>query len=44
MALLGDPDAVDPVCKKSPDRPVVDRLVTVESDGLAESNLIYRRM
>lgn len=44
MALLADPNAIDPVCRKSPDRSVVDRLVSKESEDVVESDFIYRRM
>ena len=44
MALLGDPGDVDPVCKKSPNRFVVDHLVSKDSGEIADSGLIYRRM
>lgn len=44
MALLGNPGAVDPVCKKSPKRSVVDDLVSKESEKLTDVGLIYRRM
>lgn len=44
MALLGVPDVVDPVCKKSPKRYVVDHLVRKDSEDLADNALIYRRI
>ncbi|MEL7211112.1 MAG: pyrroloquinoline quinone biosynthesis protein PqqE [Pseudomonadota bacterium] len=43
MAILGDPNAVDPVCKKSPNREIIDRLVAQEADVPDQSDLIYRR-
>lgn len=33
MSLLGDPKATDPVCSKSPNRPVVDELLDIEVTG-----------
>ncbi|MEM9584377.1 MAG: pyrroloquinoline quinone biosynthesis protein PqqE [Pseudomonadota bacterium] len=44
MALLGDPNAVDPVCKKSPGRHVIDRLVRNEAMAGRGGEFIYRRM
>lgn len=41
MALAGDPRAADPVCRKSPHRPAVDRMIAdAAADGGAA--LVYR--
>lgn len=43
MALLGDPNAVDPVCRKSPGREILDALVAEENARAGAQELIYRR-
>ena len=43
MALTGDARATDPVCRKSPHRATVDRLITQET-GAAAPDFIYRRL
>ncbi|MBA4492610.1 pyrroloquinoline quinone biosynthesis protein PqqE [Paracoccus sp. S1E-3] len=40
MAILGRADATDPVCRKSPDRPAVDALLSEEPTA----DFIYRRL
>ncbi len=44
MALTGDPNAIDPVCRHSPSRGIVDRLLAETLDTpLEEVALVYRR-
>lgn len=44
MALAGDPNAVDPVCRHSPARVIVDRMLQEALEkSLAETSFIYRR-
>lgn len=42
MAIVGDPTATDPVCSKSPDRALVDRLLS-EDLSVADDTFVYRR-
>ena len=44
MAVLGDPAAPDPVCRKSPGRAALDALLAEEVQDAGSSDYIYRRM
>lgn len=43
MAVLGDADAPDPVCRKSPGRSVLDRLLETEGSHVEAPQFTYRR-
>ena len=43
MAVLGEPDATDPVCRKSPGRAQLDALLSEETAGVAAPDFVYRR-
>lgn len=43
MAILGDPDATDPVCRKSPGRAVLDQLLESEAPQVEAPKFVYRR-
>ncbi len=43
MAILGDAGAPDPVCRKSPGRAVLDRLLEDETHSVKTVEYIYRR-
>ncbi|THH35887.1 pyrroloquinoline quinone biosynthesis protein PqqE [Aliishimia ponticola] len=43
MAVLGDPGAPDPVCRKSPGRAVLDDLLSQETVDIAPPDFVYRR-
>ena len=43
MALLGDPNAPDPVCKKSEGRAVLDKLLHAETEEVTVPDYVYRR-
>ena len=43
MAILGDADAPDPVCRKSPGRAVLDRLMQEETPRIVPADFVYRR-
>lgn len=43
MAVLNDPNATDPVCRKSAGRAVLDALLDQEVDPIAVPELVYRR-
>lgn len=47
MAILGDPAATDPVCRKSPGRAILDRLLEQEATGDPSNDkpeYVYRKM
>ncbi|MEL6618277.1 MAG: pyrroloquinoline quinone biosynthesis protein PqqE [Pseudomonadota bacterium] len=43
MAVLGDPGAPDPVCRKSQGRAVLDALLAQEKQGVTPPDYVYRR-
>lgn len=43
MSIVGDPNATDPVCSKSPDRSMVDDLLSAEVSG-SDDTFNYRRL
>jgi pyrroloquinoline quinone biosynthesis protein E len=43
MAVLGDANAPDPVCRKSPGRDVLNRLIEEETQRREVPDLVYRR-
>ena len=43
MAILGDPNATDPVCRKSAGRAVLDALLTTEATRFDVPDYVYRR-
>ncbi len=44
MAVLGDPSATDPVCRKSPGRAKLDALLVQETDQVRAPEFVYRRL
>lgn len=44
MAILGDATATDPVCRKSPGRPLLDGLLAEETLPEVAPDLVYRRI
>lgn len=44
MAILGDPNAPDPVCRKSSGRAILDQLLAKEDRDKAQDGFVYRRM
>ncbi|MEM6938715.1 MAG: pyrroloquinoline quinone biosynthesis protein PqqE [Pseudomonadota bacterium] len=44
MALLGDPAATDPVCRKSPGRAVLDALLVEETVKVEAPEFVYRKL
>ena len=44
MALTGDPEAVDPVCRKSPDRALVDAAISADATPAPGQSFEYRRL
>ncbi|WP_195818278.1 pyrroloquinoline quinone biosynthesis protein PqqE [Roseobacter sp. MH60115] len=44
MAVLGDPSATDPVCRKSPDRAALDALLVQEVSTVDAPDFIYRKL
>ncbi|WP_300015023.1 pyrroloquinoline quinone biosynthesis protein PqqE [uncultured Roseobacter sp.] len=44
MAVLGDPSATDPVCRKSPGRAALDALLVQEVGTVDVPDFIYRRL
>ena len=44
MAVLGDPSATDPVCRKSSGRAALDALLVQEVDTVAVPELVYRKL
>ena len=43
MAILGDPAATDPVCRKSEGRAVLDALLAEEVEDIGRPDLVFRR-
>ena len=43
MAILGEPEAPDPVCRKSPGRAVLDKLLETDASQAERPHFVYRR-
>lgn len=44
MAVLGDPSATDPVCRKSPGRAALDALLVQEGNTVDVPDFVYRKL